>query len=280
MVNRIIFRTVLAALVTAWMFVPAAHAQAPTHGPEAAFLGCEDIVLPEAGGPDGTARDMIRERAGDHEINSGARTRILQGQPLDAVPDAGANLACWARLDGVWREMMSVGHDDSLNPATWAGGSPAMASLAHGTYTTPQYLIIEQSDAMDREINLFDGLDPAQRARFVSDDGVALKDVLKRGGPRKTYKAASNNTIGKTLDVSVTRSGFIRLQIDRRSFQRPSPGVSSAAMADQYSMDEIFLIQYNLENLVASRRGYDITKQDAFRVLNNDKAEVFQEVME
>ena len=61
----------------------------------------------------------------------------------------------------------------------------------------------------------------------------------------------------------------------RTTFLRPSLALSEAAMQEQTASNDAFLLQANLENLAASRRGYDIVKQDPFFLLQNNKMEVF-----
>ncbi len=272
------------SLIALFLFSGASLAQPqdpPLSGPDDAWYGCEDVALPQSD-DDGGVADLKRNRvSGDREIQTKTRTRILQGQPIDSAEitaDAANNASCWSRLDGVWREDKIILLDKSVDPESWAGGTPSMRALAHGTYTTPRFLIVANGDEMEGELIITDAFDAETTSIFASDDGVALEEVLKRGGKRKTYKAREKNAFGETLTIDVSRSGFIRLRIDNAVFKRPSPGITSAAMEKQYAMDELFLFPFNMENMIASRKGYDITKQDPFRILRNDRAEVFEEV--
>lgn len=260
--------------------VSAQSSEPPVSGPADVYQGCEDVTLPAAQTNRGSPADVVRERVqGDLEVKTETRTRILQGQPLDAVEaESAANKSCWSRLDGVWRDDSVIGLDRSVEPEAWEGATRSMRTLAHGTYTTPQYIMVANGTDTERRIELSDALNPSRRASFVSKDGVALSDVLMRGGKRKAYQATAENSFGKTLFLDVSRSGFIRLRIDNKIFKRPSLGGGEDRTPNQYNMDDIFLIQSNLDNMVASRKGYDITAQDPFYILHNDHAEIFEEV--
>lgn len=186
---------------------------------------------------------------------------------------------CWARLDGVWRETGQVTLDRNDDPdANWGSDVPELASIANGTYTTPGYLVIAESPDPARVLRVADGLSGERFVEFRSDDGVALEDVMRRGGRTKLYRATSRFEFGEELVLDVTRTGRARLSLGPHSFLRPSPGVSQTTMASQVATDDAFLLSYNLENLAASRRGYDIVTQDPFFLLQNPKFEVFAKV--
>ena len=256
--------------------------EARTSAPADVFQGCKEIVLPKTESTGTSPSDRIRKTPGvGQEIKTDKKVRILQGQPLDSTEldaDPNKNLSCWSRLDGVWREDRRILLDQSVDPESWEGGTPSMRSLAHGTYTTPKYFTISQSDDMEKTLILRDTFDPTLSETFVSTDGITFEEVLKRGGKKKSYVASTETIFGEELSIDVSRSGFIRVSLDGQIYKRPSPGVTSSSLQNQYAMDEIFLISYNLENMIANRKGYDITSQDPFRVLRNDKAEIFQEV--
>ncbi len=76
----------------------------------------------------------------------------------------------------------------------------------------------------------------------------------------------------------MSRSGRVRLKLGNKTFLRPQPGVSQATMSSQLAANDAFLLSYNLENLSASRKGYDIITQDPFFLLENNKFDVFAEV--
>ena len=65
----------------------------------------------------------------------------------------------------------------------------------------------------------------------------------------------------------------MRLRINGENFYRPVPTVTEAA--DLSSVDA-FMIGFNLDNLRASRRGYDVVSQDMFELNLNGKSEVFE----
>ncbi len=194
------------------------------------------------------------------------------------VPGNMASL-CWARLDGVWRDNHAPMLDrEKDNPDVWSSDTPQLISLANGNYTTPRYLVIEDTGQPDETLRLTPGLAGTDFAEFVSNDGIPLTQVLKRGGKVKTYTTRSAFIYGNRFSIDITRTGRIRLNFDRVSFMRPQPGVSKAASSEQLPADDAFLLSYNLDNLAASRKGYDLMQQDPFYLLQNPKSEIFARV--
>jgi len=241
------------------------------------FAGCDsDARAPSEASP----RDRVHQRAGAtvDRITQRAFASFSMDDLDRGVPDQMAKL-CWARLDGVWRETGQVSLDRSIDvDDTWGSDVPELTTMAIGTYTTPGYLVIAAGSDSERVLRLKNGLTGDAEVEFRSNDGVSLTDVLRRGGKTKTYRASARFDYGQELVLDVTRTGRVRITIGDASFLRPSPGVSRATMASQIAADDSFLLNYNLDNLAASRRGYDIVTQDPFFLLQNTKAEVFAKV--
>ncbi len=250
----------------------------PTAGPEDAFKGCEDVVLAPATIAD--PRDLMAgARGGPFKVETTKKTRMLQGLPVDqASADDEENEACWARLDGVWQNDSVVIIDPDVEASGWAADLPSLQSLAHGTYTEPELMIVMPGTDHEKVLVIVDAFDPGRQAVFISDDNIPLSEVLRRGGKRKTYTARRDTGFGTDLKVDVSRQGYVRLRLGDKLFSRPSPGLTARVNAVEYGLDEVFVYQSNLDNVMASRRGYDITSQDGFDLLNNDKLEVFKEV--
>lgn len=251
---------------------------APTAGPETAFRGCEDVQLAPAAVAD--PRDLMAGAPGGPiEVETTKKTRMLQGMPVDqAAADDEKNEACWARLDGVWQDDSVVIIDPAVEASGWAADLPSLQSLAHGTYTEPELMIVKSDTDHENVLVIVDAFDPSRQAVFISADDIPLSEVLKRGGKRKTYTARRDTGFGTELKVDVSRQGYVRLLVGDKLFSRPSPGLTARVNAVELGLTEVFVYQSNLDNVKASRRGYDITSQDGFDLLNNDKLEVFKEI--
>ena len=253
-----------------------ATAQDFSKGPVDIFAGCEAQAPAAAGSP----RERIGQQAApkvdkvtQRSFASFSLDDIDKGVPSDM------SSLCWARLDGVWREVGQVVLDKSKNNSgVWGSSSPDLLSLANGTYSTPRYIVIVEPADPEKALWLAPGLTGAPFVKFQSADGVSLKDVLKRGGDRKTYVASGAFEYGQQMVMDVTRTGRVRLSLGNSEFVRPQPGVSQTTIASQVASDDAFLLSYNLENLAASRRGYDPITQDPFKLLDNPKLEVFAKV--
>ncbi|MDZ7668750.1 MAG: MAC/perforin domain-containing protein [Gammaproteobacteria bacterium] len=254
-----------------------ARAQDAIRDPVDIFAGCDaDQRAPSQEAP----RDRMTRRAAPtvDRITERSFASFSLDDIEAGVPDDMASL-CWARLDGVWRAVSSVTLDRSKdNPGIWGADAPELVSMANGNYTTPRHLVVVASADPAKALHLATGLGRAPFVRFQSNDGLALADVLERGGPVKEYRAASRFEFGQRLRLDVTRTGRVRLMLDAGTFVRPQPGVSQATMAAQVASDDAFLLSYNLDNLAASRRGYDLIQQDTFDLLQNNKQEVFARV--
>ncbi len=200
------------------------------------------------------------------EVEAGAGTDDMQG-------------LCWKRLDGVWQESGLITLDHSLNqPEIWGVDAPELVVLANGNYTDLRHLFIGSVGRDDEEVWVADALTNYGFVRFLSDDGIGIEEALQPGGPVKVFRAESRSYLGSTLELDLTASKRPRLRLGGVSYLRPESRLSEAAMSNQTASDDAFLLSYNLENLTASRKGYDVVKQDPFYLLDNRKLEVFAEV--
>lgn len=256
---------------------PTGYAQNFKDGPADIFAGCEtDTRAPSDGA---SPRERI-ERQATTKIDK-VTQRAFASFSMDdierGVPEEMSSL-CWARLDGVWREIGQVTLDlGKNNPSVW-GSDRGLVSMANGNYTTPRNIVIVESSKPEKILYLSPGLTGTPFVKFISNDGILLREVLKRGGRRKTYTATQRFEFGNQVVIDVTRSGRVRLRLGRMEFIRPQLGVSRASMEKQLPADDAFLLNYHLDNMSASRRGYDIIHQDPFFLMHNPKFEVFAKV--
>ena len=243
--------------------------------PKEVFNGCD--APKSAAGSAPSPRDRIS--GGKQDV---IKQRSFAGTSLDEMDQSQVDdeaLDCWYRIDGVWRQESVITLDKSKNPTEWYSKEPDILTLANGNYTTPMHIYVETFEGTDEKIAIRAALHANDPIVVTSTDGVALKDALTRGGPRKVYKFAGPGASKATeIVIGMTRTGRIRLSYAGHTFVRPKPGVSQVAAEEQLRSDDAFLLSYNLKNLKANRQGYDVVTQDAFRLLDSDKLPVFAEV--
>lgn len=254
-----------------------ALAQDFTREPGDVFAGCDDRASVAA--PGGSPRERVDAAAPRVDRITQRSFASLSLDDVDAgVPDEMASL-CWARLDGVWRETGTITLDRARDDSTaWGSDARELVSMANGSYTTPRFVVIVETADPATGLHLATGLEDTPFVRFESNDGLDLREVLERGGPVKTYHATAPFAYGSTLTLDVSRTGRARLSLNGALFVRPEPSASRAGADSRIPIDDAFLLGANLENLAASRRGYDIVTQDPFLLLQNDKEEVFAPV--
>lgn len=254
-----------------------AAAQDFTREPGDVFAGCDDPAPVAA--PGASPRQRIDGASPRVDRITQRSFASLSLDDVDAgVPEEMASL-CWARLDGVWRETGAITLDRSRDNATiWGSDSQQLISMANGNYTTPRFVVIVETADPATGLHVATGLEDAPFVRFESTDGLDLRDVLRRGGPVKTYHARAPFAYGTTLTLDVSRTGRARLSLNGSLFVRPEPSASRAGADSRIPIDDVFLLGANLENLAASRRGYDIVRQDPFLLLENNKEEIFAPV--
>jgi len=243
--------------------------------PKKVFVGCDPTAL--AAQDSTSPRDRITGRKGDV-----IKQRSFAGTSLDEMDAAqigDAALDCWFRIDGVWRQESVITLDKSKNSTEWYSKEPDLMTLANGNYTTPIHILVETYEGTDDKIAIRAALHNDKPIVLTSNDGVALKSALTRGGPRKVYNFSGPHASKATeVVIGMTRTGRIRISYAGHTFVRPKPGVSQVAAEEQLRSDDAFLLSYNLKNLKANRQGYDVVTQDAFRLLDSDKLPVFAEV--
>lgn len=242
-----------------------------------AYSGCEnDERAPLTNG--GDPRSRIERR---HKVDP-ITERSFASVSLDELETVASetedyNDLCWFRLDGVWRETGVITLDDEQDYEGWGSNSEDLLSLTHGNYTTLSHLFVQATDAPERSLLLSDGLTGAPGIEFISTDQIPLDQVLRRNGEAKTYYSSQPFIFpyGDTLTIDVSRSGRIRLALDNKTFIRPKPRVTKATVTDQIAADDAFLLERNLVNLSASRKGYNVVSQDPFFILQNAHHDVF-----
>ncbi|MEM6681304.1 MAG: MAC/perforin domain-containing protein [Pseudomonadota bacterium] len=193
---------------------------------------------------------------------------------LDELPEEAEGL-CWARLDGVWRDNRPIRQAPWQGDSIWAVDEPGLIDLGNGQYSKYQYLVIVPGADPDKSLNLTDGMGGKRFVKFTAVDDVKFADVIAGKAQRKSYQATSNFKYGNRLDVELSLNGKIAARMPKATFERPEPAISRMDMQNQLELNDAFIIQYQLDNLAASRRGYYIITQDTFKLMVNGKKEVF-----
>jgi hypothetical protein len=244
--------------------------------PSASFSGCNAVgaEIRDARAADSpTAPRRTVDPMTRREFAGASRDEIVANNSGEEA------LACWSRIDGLWQEDITIALDKGFEPAGWASLSPGLETLASGVYTTPRQLVVDLPENVEDTVLVRLGPDFGPTLAYRSGDGVALDDVLRRGGRQKVYRAdsAAASAFASTLTVDVTRTGYARIRLGDVNFLRPRPGTSKADWAEQISDRDPFMIGFTMENMIANRRGYDVTSQNPDRFLDNPKAEVFSQ---
>ncbi len=242
--------------------------------PVAAFRGCDGPK--NLGDSLADTAERVRLRQASRTDPTTARVFAARKIELNETPSTEA-LAndCRYRLDGIWTQDVEITLDASGDPSGFRGvsGHSAKAHLANGNYTTPVHMYVESLENGEA-LSVRPAADANPPFILRSADGIPLEEVLKPGGLRKAYlfpsQASPDENTSFFLDV--TRSGRVRMRISGTNFYRPKPNVSQRA--DLSSVDA-FIVGFNLDNLSANRRGYDIVEQDPFRLNTNGKSEIF-----
>lgn len=246
-------------------------AQEAAAGPGSIFAGCDDDVR---------APDQVAQQAAP--VVDRFTERAFASFTMDDVERGVAgelNNLCWSRLDGLWRAETPISlAANVVDESLWGASGPELMKLANGNFTTPRHIVIVESPRSDDTLYVATGLTGGQFVKFQSTDGVALQDVLRRGGSSKTFRASQNFEYGASLVLSVTSRGRIHLRIGGYDYYRPVPNNTLEAMSTQEPSDHPFLLPQNLGYLAASRRGYDIAMQDPLYLYENRKQEIFAEL--
>ena len=244
-----------------------------------AYVGCADIQLASAESSSASSQKSYQKLPQAFQVETQKTTRILQGQSAkEVIGTSEANEACWARLDGVWQDDSLIKFDDSVEISSWAGDQPNLKNLAHGNYTDTRLVVILPGSDTNQEISVIDAFDNSIRSTFTSVDDTPLSEALKILGPRKVYTAPQDSGLGTELIIDVDINGFVRLRMDNTVYRRPSPGLIASFETNDFNIDAPFVYNANLDNVVASRSGYDISSADPFDLVGTAKKEVFKEI--
>ena len=277
MAMRPLFQHAIGALIAASLASPglAASRDDIVRGDKDIFSGCTSAVSQavESGNP----RDRINQR-NEARVDKVTQRQFASFTMDDIEAGAADDLppGCWASLAGVWKDKTGYTLDRRIdNPDIWGSTSREALALTNGTYTTPRYVVVVESRDPESSLFLSTGLKGDRFVRFRSRDNVPFEAVFARGGERKVYSADGQFAYGDRLVVDVTATGKVRMRIGDLDFERPDLGVSQEQLDAQLSQDDVFLIGVQIQNLAASRKGYDIVTQDPFLLNDNNKGEVF-----
>jgi hypothetical protein len=239
--------------------------------PDSAFTGCETAIA--------KAPELVnsRDRIEDAVVRVDALTNrefvsISVNKLAESLTAAELD-TCWFRLDGVWREDQTVALDTNFIPEGWSSTRPELVHLANGTYTTPMHIYVLPSRNPANFLNIHPVSSTGPPILYASNDGISLQQLLEDRGRRKVYMAdrpTPGPGLAQRMTVDVTRTGYLRLRIGATTFLRPAPGTVSKVQGD-----DPFMIGYTMENLRASRTGYNVAEQNPNRLLQNSMAEVF-----
>lgn len=178
------------------------------------FRGCDDAeVLTRR--PSAT-RERIYSAANKQDPVSQRVFKSFSMDQANAVQADEFDELCWSRLDGVWREQLRVSFDQSVVASGWGAQTPSMLEFAHGTYTSPRYMVVAPADDYTHELTLGSGLEATTAHQFVSRDGIRVADVLKGTVPSKRYRGIDADGREMQVVLDVTRTGYVRLRIGDR----------------------------------------------------------------
>lgn len=265
-------RSFMALSLTLGMLT-APQAQAQDDYLKRVYTGCDgETSAPKPSQPS-TAR--LRERISTPEDR--VRSRDFAALPitkLDNTPEEAEGL-CWARLDGVWRDEAPIQQADWDGNDIWSADDRELLNVANGYYTRPNYIVIANSENPDKGLWVTDGMGGKPYVRFEAVNDSTFNDVLSGTVRAKTYQAVYPFKYGQTLTVELELTGTVRVRFDRATFRRPAPAISQMDVNNQLDINDAFIIQYQLDYLAASRRGYDIITQNPLQLIDNGKREVF-----
>ncbi|WP_162789577.1 MAC/perforin domain-containing protein [Altererythrobacter sp. ZODW24] len=230
-----------------------------------------DALATNCGLTSGTDASDSDRRVISQEVT---RARVTAARPIEASDDPSERMKagdCRYRLDGVWSQDTTLALDNSVAPDIFEGdddgaGNP---SLMHGTFVTIRHLLISASED-GNELVLRDAMGGSDNIVVRAADDVPMSEVFAPGGAVKKF--ASSDGVGE-VEIDVTQTGRVRIRIDGENYYRPLPVVSETTSLDTI---DSYMINFNLDNLAATRRGYDAYEQDAFFLNQNNKAEVFK----
>ncbi|MEL7446692.1 MAG: MAC/perforin domain-containing protein [Pseudomonadota bacterium] len=204
------------------------------------------------------------------------RARVTASQSVESGDDIAAAIEsgdCRFRLDGVWIEDLPLALDQSVTIEGFEeeSGGNLDKSLLHGTFVTPQILLMETSDD-GTEVSIRRADEEGNAVAARSADDVSLNEVFRPGGERKRFEL-SGEIAGESGEMSldVTRTGRVRIRIGDTNYYRPQ----ATAFGNDVDINDPWMIERNLDNLDASLKGYDAYAQDASQLNENPKGRVF-----
>ncbi len=253
-------------------------------GSDAPVLAVDDQLAEEARATDCGLRDASTgSRDADYIAlaENVTRSRVIAA---DAIP-ADANIAelveqgdCRLRLDGVWVEDLPLALDKSVTPTAFTDFDNRLGDpdLMHTTYLMPAAMLIDASED-GQTLTIRDGRGSGEAIVAQAQDEALLADVFTNVGTVKLYQAEGSEPGDPAglIEVDMPVPGTIRIRIAGKNFYRPQPKVSEAT--DLSSVNP-FMIGFNMQNLRATRKGYDIVTQDMWELgENNAKGDIFAE---
>ncbi|MEZ5922184.1 MAG: MAC/perforin domain-containing protein [Parvularculaceae bacterium] len=241
-----------------------------------AFNGdCSDPAAVAASAP--SPRDRILKAAGEAASDKNNRQFSAVSLPEVSADAERKDNGCSARLDGVWKEQGRVTFDASVAPQGWAAENPALASFAHGDYTTPNYFIIDAPQNPDAILTLHEVWGDATAVVFTSTDRTSIASVIDDPEKNKIYIAKNSDGSDRQLKLSRTHSGLVRFTLDGKDYYRPVTGLSRNTREGQSDATDPFVLGYNPKNLRASRQGYDPVTQNPDQFMQNGgKLDIFE----
>ncbi|MEP3051015.1 MAG: MAC/perforin domain-containing protein [Erythrobacter sp.] len=208
------------------------------------------------------------------------RARVTVSSEISAGDDVAAGIEagdCRFRLDGVWIQDVELSLDQEVEIDGYEPGNAATLdqNLLHGTYLTPEILMIEASED-GSELTLRSGTEAGETIIARAADETPMEEVFTTPrGARKAYLVGDETAPNEdsSIFVDVTRTGRVRIRLAGQNFYRPQ---ASAAGNQATAANDPWMIERNLDNLDASLKGYDAYAQDVFRLNQNPKARIFE----
>lgn len=268
------------AITGAAIFAADSYFSAAPDGAEPIELAVTDDLNAEAIATECGLRapdEMLGDGKAAIVADSVTRARVVASGRIDSGEDIAAAIAsgdCRYRLDGVWTEEMKLALDRSVVPTDYVSddGRGGDVDLTHGTYLTPTTLMVDASED-GASLTIRDAFGEGEVLTAAALDETPVNEVFRIRGEVKQYRIAARDGEDGLVEVDVTGQGRMRIRIAGRNFYRPVPTVSDAA--DLSSVNP-FMIGFNLQNLAATRMGYNIYTQNMWKLNDNKvRKEVF-----
>lgn len=240
------------------------------------FAGCADGKVVR-GRINGNPRERMYDAAKKIDPITKRVFKSFKLEEIEGVDASEFDGLCWSRIDGLWQEQMAVGFDNSVRAKGWAGLKSGMDEFAHGTYTTPLFIMVDANASL-KSLTIRSALGPGQPIHFEQADRLSIEDIISEPGSAKIFQSERLNGRSEKLRLSISSKGHMRIKIGDREFRRPRPKISKYDRGEQAPANDLFAIAYNPKNMAANRQGYDVTTQNPVRFLRSDgKLDVFAE---